>query len=130
MPVFVAGAANVAVDGVTVPSVEVDGGLVVVTTAGASVTATGGEPVRLAAAAAAPVEGVAAAATLAEGNVAVVSAKAGTNLLVGGFTSAPVAVLVSAEGGIVLEGAVLETDAGFGLYLSVPADGEVVLFAK
>ena len=31
---------------------------------------------------------------------------------------------------IVLEGTVLETDAGFGLYLSVPADGEVVLFAK
>ena len=46
------------------------------------------------------------------------------------FTSAPVAVLVSAEGRVVMEGAVLETEAGFGLYLSVPADGEVVLFAK
>ncbi|MFO1491696.1 MAG: SdrD B-like domain-containing protein, partial [Kiritimatiellia bacterium] len=103
VPVFVAGAANVAVEGVTVPSAEVEGGLVVVTTAGAGVTAAEGEPVRLTVAEAAPVEGAAVAATLAEGNVAVVSAKAGTNLLVGGFTSAPVAVLVSAEGGIVLE---------------------------
>ena len=68
--------------------------------------------------------------SLAEGNVAVVTARAGTNLLVGGFTSAPVAVLVTAEGSVVLEGAVLETEAGFGLYLSVPADGEVVLFAN
>ena len=130
VPVFVAGAANVAVDGEVTASVEVEGGLVVVVPAGAAVTPASGDALRLTAVVAAPAEGVDAVMSLAEDNVAVVTAKAGTNLLVGGFTSAPVAVLVSAEGRVVMEGAVLETEAGFGLYLSVPADGEVVLFAK
>ncbi len=129
-PVFVPGAANVAVNGEVTASVEVEGGLVVVVPAGAAVTPAAGAALRLAAVAAAPSEGVEAAMSLAADDVAVVTATAGTNLLVGGFTSAPVAVLVSAEGSVVLEGAVLETEAGFALYLSVPADGEVVLFAK